>query len=203
MQQANVGAPIRRTEDQRLLTGTGTFVDDIKPQGLLHAAILRSPHAHARITSIDIAGALEIPGVVAVYTFEDIASNAKPIPMRMHRLPGLERFLQYPLARDKVRYVGEPIAIAIAESRYLAEDALDAIQVTYEPLQAVVDTREAMRDEVIIHEGCRHKPGRQSGRIHRGRGGGLSQRRVHAQGGAQDPSSHGQPPGDPWHSGLL
>ncbi len=152
MQQANVGAPIRRTEDQRLLTGTGTFVDDIKPQGLLHAAILRSPHAHARITSIDIAGALEIPGVVAVYTFEDIASNAKPIPMRMHRLPGLERFLQYPLARDKVRYVGEPIAIAIAESRYLAEDALDAIQVTYEPLQAVVDTREAMRDEVIIHE---------------------------------------------------
>ena len=152
MQQAHVGAAIRRTEDQRLLTGTGTFVDDIKLQGLLHAAILRSPHAHARITSIDIAGALEIPGVVAVYTFEDMASTAKTIPMRMHRLPGLERFLQYPLARDKVRYVGEPIAIAIAESRYLAEDALDAIQVTYEPLQAVVDTREAMRDEVIIHE---------------------------------------------------
>ena len=142
MDQTYIGAPIRRREDFRLLTGKATFTDDIKLPQMLHAAILRSPHAHARITSIDAARALAIPGVIAVFTFQDIASLAKPIPLRLYPLPGLEHFLQYPLARDKVRYVGEPVAVVVAESRYLAEDALDAMEVTYEPLPAVIDVRQ-------------------------------------------------------------
>ena len=82
MVQTYIGSPIRRKEDVRFLTGTGTFVDDIKLPDMLHAAIVRSPHAHARIKGIDATKALAIPGVVAVYTFEDIASVAVPIPMR-------------------------------------------------------------------------------------------------------------------------
>ncbi len=152
MVQTYIGAPIRRQEDVRFLTGKATFVDDVKVPGMLHAAILRSPHAHARIRSIETAGALAIPGVVAVLTFQDIAPLAKRIPIRLYPLPGLERYLQYPLARDTVRYVGEAVAVAIAESRYVAEDALDAIEVTYEPLPVVVDVREALRDEVLVQE---------------------------------------------------
>jgi aerobic carbon-monoxide dehydrogenase large subunit len=147
-----IGAPIRRREDFRLLTGKATFVDDVKLPQMLHAAVLRSPHAHARITSIDAAQAQAIPGVVAIFTFQDMALLAKPIPLRMYPLPGLERFLQYPLAQDKVRYVGEPVAIVVAESRYVAEDALEAMEVSYEPLPAVVDVRDALHHQTIIHE---------------------------------------------------
>ena len=120
MNQTYIGAPIRRREDLRLLTGKAAFTDDIKLPHMLHAAILRSPHAHARISSIDDARALAIPGVIVVFTFQDIAPLAKPIPLRLYPLPGLEHFLQYPLARDRVRYVGEPVAVVVAESRYLA-----------------------------------------------------------------------------------
>jgi carbon-monoxide dehydrogenase large subunit len=152
MDQNYIGAPIRRREDFRLLTGKATFTDDIKLPHMLHAAILRSPHAHARITSIDAASALALPGTIAVFTFQDIASWAKPIPLRLYPLPGLEHFLQYPLAQDRVRYVGEPVAVVIAESRYLAEDALDAMDVTYDPLPAVTDVRQSLQQQVIIHE---------------------------------------------------
>jgi carbon-monoxide dehydrogenase large subunit len=152
MVQTYIGAPIRRQEDVRFLTGRATFVDDIKLPHMLHAAILRSPHAHARITAIDSTQAQAMPGVVAVFAFHDIALFAKPIPIRLYPLPGLERFLQYPLARDRVRHVGDPVAIVVADSRYVAEDALDAIDVTYEPLPAVVDVRDALRPEVVLHE---------------------------------------------------
>jgi carbon-monoxide dehydrogenase large subunit len=152
MAQTYIGAPIRRREDVRFLTGKATFVDDIKLPYMLHAAILRSPQAHARITAIDASLALAIPGVVAVFTFQDIASYAKPIPIRLYPLEGLERFLQYPLAREKVRYVGEPVAVVVASSRYVAEDALDAMEVRYEPLPAVVRMPDALRDEVVLHE---------------------------------------------------
>ena len=114
MDQTYIGAPIRRREDFRLLTGKATFTDDIKLHHMLHAAILRSPHAHARITSIDAARALALPGTIAVFTFQDIAPLAKPIPLRLYPLPGLEQFLQYPLAQDRVRYVGEPVAVVVA-----------------------------------------------------------------------------------------
>ncbi len=152
MAQTYIGAPIRRREDVRFLTGKATFVDDIKLSHMLHAAILRSPQAHARIMAIDASLALAIPGVVAVFTFQDIASYAKPIPIRLYPLAGLERFLQYPLAREKVRYVGEPVAVVVASSRYVAEDALDAIEVRYESLPAVVRMPDALRDEVVLHE---------------------------------------------------
>ena len=152
MVQTYIGSPIRRKEDVRFLTGTGTFVDDIKLPDMLHAATLRSPHAHARIIGIDATKALTIPGVVAVYTFEDIASVARRIPMRVPPLGRLEEYNQYPLASDVARYVGDPVAVVIAESRYLAEDGLDAVEVTYEPLPAVTDISESLRDQVIIHE---------------------------------------------------
>ena len=152
MAQTYIGAPIRRREDVRFLTGKATFVDDIKLPHMLHAAIVRSPQGHARITAIDAAPALAIPGVVAVFTFQDIAPHVTPIPIRLYPLPGLERFLQYPLANDKVRYVGEPVAVVVASSRYVAEDALDAIEVHYEPLPAVVRIPDALRDDSVLHE---------------------------------------------------
>jgi carbon-monoxide dehydrogenase large subunit len=152
MDQTYIGAPIRRREDLRLLTGRATFTDDIKLPQMLHAAILRSPHAHARITAIDAAQAQAIPGVVAVFTFRDIAALAKPIPVRLYPLPGLEHFLQYPLAQDRVRYVGEAVAVIVAESRYVAEDAMDAMDVTYEPLPAITDVGEALHNQIVIHD---------------------------------------------------
>ncbi|HXH86446.1 MAG TPA: molybdopterin cofactor-binding domain-containing protein, partial [Nitrospira sp.] len=152
MVQTYIGAPIRRREDIRFLKGISKFVDDVKVPQMLHAAILRSFHAHAQIKSIKTATALAIPGVVDVITFADIAHLAKPIPIRAYALRGLERYLQYPLAREKVRYVGEPIAVAIAETRYVAEDALEAIEVSFEELPAVVSVHEALRDAVLVHE---------------------------------------------------
>jgi carbon-monoxide dehydrogenase large subunit len=147
-----IGAAIRRQEDPRLLSGQGVFVDDVKLPGTLHAAILRSPHAHARICSIDASKARAIAGVAAVVESKNIESIAKPIPARIYALPGLDRYLQFPLARDKVRYVGDPVAVVIAENPYLAEDALEEIEVTYEPLPAVVNVRDALRDQVLVHE---------------------------------------------------
>ena len=149
---------MRRKEDVRFLTGRATYVGDVKVPDALHAAVLRSPHGHARIRAIDTRQALKIPGVTAVFTFADIAPFSKGIRMRQIGsdtspiAAGLSRFLQHPLAEEKVRYVGEPVALAVAGSRYLAEDALDAIRVTYEPLPAVVDIRRALKDEVVIHE---------------------------------------------------
>lgn len=152
MDQTYIGAPIRRREDFRLLTGRATFTDDIKLPHMLHAAILRSPHAHARIHSINAAKARAIPGVAAIFTFGDLAAFAKPIPIRLYPLPGLEHFLQYPLASDRVRYVGDPVAVVVADNRYVAEDALDAMDVSYEPLPAVVDVDVALRQEIILHD---------------------------------------------------
>jgi carbon-monoxide dehydrogenase large subunit len=147
-----IGASVRRREDIRFLAGQAIFVDDVKLPDTLHAAILRSPHAHARIRSIDTSKARGIPGVAAVVEFSNIESFAKPIPIRIYALAGLDRYLQLPLARDKVRYVGDPVALVIAETPYLAEDALEEIEVSYEPLPAVVNIRDALRDEVLIHE---------------------------------------------------
>lgn len=147
-----VGAPLPRAEDARFLAGRGQYVDDLAFDGMVHAAILRSPVAHARITRIDTAPALDLPGILAVYTFPDIAAWAKPIPIRLGPLPGFERFLQRPLASDKVRYVGEPVAVVIAGTPYLAEDALDRLTVEFDELPAVVDRDGAARGDVLLHE---------------------------------------------------
>src|SRR5262245_41909556 len=119
MAQTYIGAPLRRREDVRFLPGKATLVDDVKLPHMLPAATLRSPQAHARIVAIDASRALAISGVAAVFTFQDMMAYAKPIPIRLYPLAGLERFLQYPLAHAKVRYVGEPVAVVVASSRYV------------------------------------------------------------------------------------
>ena len=152
MAQTYIGAPIRRGEDIRFLTGKATFIDDVKLPGMLYATVLRSPHAHARIKAVDVSEALKLTGVVGVLTFADLPAGVKPIPLRMYQLQGLDRFLQYPLARGKVGYVGEPVALVAAVDRYVAEDGADAIEVEYEPLEVVPDIEAALRGDVIIHE---------------------------------------------------
>src|SRR5512136_819011 len=141
-----VGQRVTRNEDPRLLTGQALFVDDVDLPGMLHAAFLRSDYAHARFKSIDAAAARSRPGVVAVYTAEDMGAFWKPGPLLVpapHSIKGLifNKRTQIPMARagDKARHVGEPMAVVIAESRYVAEDALADIVVDLEPLEAVAD----------------------------------------------------------------
>ncbi|ARQ03195.1 carbon monoxide dehydrogenase [Pseudorhodoplanes sinuspersici] len=134
------GQSVERVEDAALLTGRGRFVDDlgVRP-GTLHAAILRSPHAHATITAIRTDAARQMPGVVAILTGPDITANSASLPV------GVRAPIEcWPIAVDRVRYVGEPVAIAVAESRYLAEDALDLIEVDYETLPPVIDPLAAL-----------------------------------------------------------
>ena len=147
-----VGRSVPRVEDRRMLTGRARFVADIRLDGQLHAAILRSPVAHARLGAIDVSAALAMEGVVAVFTAADIAERERKIPIRLAPLPGFERFLQEPLARGKVRYVGEPVALVVADGEHRAEDAREAVAVDYDSLDAVVDFESAGSDEVIIHE---------------------------------------------------
>src|SRR2546423_3364269 len=116
----HVGRSLKRKEDLRLLTGRARYVADVILPRMLHAVIVRSPYAHARITGIHTEAARGAAGVAAVVTFADVAALAKPIPMRLSPLEELQRFLQYPLARDKGRYVGEPVAGGVARSRYAA-----------------------------------------------------------------------------------
>ena len=143
-----VGQCVRRNEDARLLTGRAQFVDDVRIPGMLHAAFLRSEHAHGRLRGVDLSKALQRPGVVAAFAADDLGDYWQPGPLLVPPPPiaGLEfnQATQVPLARGKVRYVGEPIAVVIAESRYVAEDALDDVVVDVEPLPAVVDLEGAL-----------------------------------------------------------
>src|SRR5919201_5079285 len=129
-----VGRPIERLEDVLFLRGRGQFVDDIDCVGLLHAVILRSALAHGTIRAIDTAAALARPGVHAVITAAEIGAPVPTIPLRQESLPVFKRFEQPVIAHGKVRYVGEPIAVVLAGSAALAEDALDAIALDIEPL---------------------------------------------------------------------
>jgi len=155
-----VGAAVRRREDPRLLRGDGRYVDDVKLPGLLHAAFLRSPHAHARIVGLRTAAARAMPGVVAVFTHADLARWLKPLPVFGAPPPGLAAAVrfelrqapQYALCRDRVRYVGEIVAMVVATSRAQAEDALERIEVDWEPLPAVVDMQAAAApDSPLVH----------------------------------------------------
>ena len=119
-----IGQEIERTEDFRFLTGRGTFVDDYEPAGLLHTAILRSSVPHGRINGIDASAALKIPGVHAVITAREIGDVIPRIPIRLAPIKGLDKYLQPVIAMDKVRYVGEPMAVIVADSRAIAEDAV-------------------------------------------------------------------------------
>src|SRR4030095_8186795 len=106
----------------------------------------------ALIRAIARGGPRAVPGVAWVFTLKDIGEMAVPVPMRMYKIPGLERYLQPLLAAEKVHYMGEPVAVAVAESRYVAEDALDAIEGGYEDLPEGHDIRAALRNEVLVHE---------------------------------------------------
>jgi len=144
-----IGQPIKRVEDARLLTGRGTFIDDHPPvANACHAAIVRSPHAHARILGYDVAAALARPGVVGVVTGADVAKSTKPFSVGV-----TAPVHYYCAATDRARFVGEPVAVVIARDRYLAEDAADAVTVDYEPLPVVTDPERALDpDAPILHE---------------------------------------------------
>ncbi len=155
------GSGIRRREDPRLITGQASYTDDIKLTGLAHVAILRSPHAHARIRSIDTAAAVQSPGVVAVYTGADTEGVLNPIPCAWVIPDSDVKAVAYPaIAKDVVRYVGDAVAVVVAENRYQAEDALELISVDYEPLPVVVNPEAALQDGAPqLHEDA---PGNQA-----------------------------------------
>ena len=147
-----LGASLLRKEDRRLLRGEACFAADVRLPGLLQAVVVRSPHAHARIVSIDISAAQERPGVAAVITAADLPPGLAPIPLRLTNVPGLERCLQSPLARDRVRYVGEPVAVVVATDRYRAEDAAQEVEVAYEPMPALASVEAALAAEApLLH----------------------------------------------------
>ena len=147
-----IGARIARNEDPRLLRGLGCFVADIHPPGVLQAAGLRSPHAHARIVSIDATQARALPGVHLVLTATDLGPLNQPTPLLIPHPALTHARTQLPLAADEVRYVGELIAFVIAEDRYVAEDAVDLIEVRYAPLPAVTELEAALADgSPLVH----------------------------------------------------
>ena len=140
------GASIKRSEDPRILTGAGRYVDDLKLPGMLHAAFVRSPMAHARVLSVDVSDARALPGVVAVLTGADLEAMLVPGPDSLAALMGWKgptpEFTL--LATEKVRLVGDPVAIVIAESRYLAEDGCELVEVEYDDLPPVVNATFAL-----------------------------------------------------------
>ncbi|HEY4384893.1 MAG TPA: xanthine dehydrogenase family protein molybdopterin-binding subunit [Ktedonobacteraceae bacterium] len=152
---AMLGTPIKRREDPRLITGQATYVDDMKLVGMLHMAVLRSPYGHARILRISTEAARQHPGVVAVYTAQDLQGHVGNIPVAAplppHITEGMGR--RGPLASEKVRFFGDPVAVVIADDRYTARDALDLIDIDYEPLPAAIDIEKAMLpDAPLLYE---------------------------------------------------
>ncbi len=138
-----VGRAMKRVEDPRLITGVASYVDDLRPPGLLHAAFLRSPHAHARVVGINTEAARQLPGVVGVFTGADVNAQCGTVPCASD-IPGLKAPVHTVLASDRVYFVGHPVAVVVARDRYVAVDALDAIEVEYDPLPAVTDPERAI-----------------------------------------------------------
>src|SRR5579863_4797332 len=144
-----IGAPVERIEDLRFLRGRGEFVGDLQREGMLHAAILRSPIAHGRLRVLDATAAHAMAGVRAVITAAEIGA-VPTIPLRLLPLPGTERFFQPVIAADRVRYVGEPIAVVLADSAALAEDGVGAIVLDIEELPPVADRRTSGQDDILL-----------------------------------------------------
>ncbi len=139
-----VGRAMKRVEDPRLIKGIGTYVDDLRLAGLVHASILRSPYAHARVTRIDVSAAQAVPGVVAVLTGADVNDKCGLVPCAAS-LPDLKAPKHTVLAGDRVYFVGHPVAVVVASDPYIARDAIDLIDVDYDPLPAVVNPEEAAK----------------------------------------------------------
>ena len=147
-----VGKAMKRKEDPRLIQGLAHYVDDIPLRGMLHAAVVRSPYAHARLGKIGSNAAASAPGVVAVLTGEDVRGRLGSVPVAAD-LPDLKVPPHPPLADGKVRYVGEPVAVVVADDSYRARDAADLVEVDYEPLDAVTDPEKALeKGAPLLHE---------------------------------------------------
>src|SRR5215210_7446616 len=154
MEERYVGTSVRRKEDPALLTGRANWTDNIKLPGMLHMDVLRSPHTHAKINELDVSRALERPGVVAAFTGEDLAGEwAISIPCGWPVTEDIKVPDHWPLARGEVNHVGEAVAVVIATDRYKARDALQFVEVDYEPMQAVVDVEQALEEgSPLVHE---------------------------------------------------
>jgi len=147
-----IGARVERAEDHELLSGKGVYVDDIDFPGMLHAYVVRSVHARAKILRIDPSAAKQAQGVVDVITFEDLGAVRK-LPLTIPH-PNLKPLTEFPLAKDQVRYVGEPVAVIVAESRHLAEDAAPLVEIDYEVLPGCIEIEKALApDAPLVHEG--------------------------------------------------
>ncbi len=142
--QRYTGSPVKRAEDPRILTGRGRYIDDVSLPGMLHAAFARSPFPHARVTSIDTNAARELPGVVAVYTGAEMESHLQRGPYGIQVLMGADTPSYSALATDKVRLVGDPVALVVAETRYIAEDAAELIEIDYDDLPAIASADDAL-----------------------------------------------------------
>jgi carbon-monoxide dehydrogenase large subunit len=149
-----VGQPVRRKEDANLLTGRASYVDDLTVPGMVWTAVVRSPHAHARIGGVDLSKALAADGVVAAFSGEDLAGDwAGPLPMAWPVTEDINNPPHWPLAKDKARDVGDGVAVVVAESRALAKDAAELVEVEYEVLPAVTDVEAALGDDApLVHE---------------------------------------------------
>ncbi|HYR13141.1 MAG TPA: xanthine dehydrogenase family protein molybdopterin-binding subunit, partial [Mycobacterium sp.] len=145
------GTRVPRVEDNRLLTGRGTFVDDVTRPGMLHACFVRSPFARAKINGIDASAALALPGVHAVFTADDLNPDVKEA---WHAVAGkdIQDTPRPPLADGEAKFVGDPVALVVAESRYVAEDAVELVDVDYEPLRAIADFTKAVNSDVVVHD---------------------------------------------------
>src|SRR3954468_10802544 len=149
-----MGQKVQRVEDQRFLRGKGRYADDVAVgPDTLHAAVLRSPHAHARIVDIDVSDVLDLEGVHAVWTHEDLTGPmAEPLPLLIPHPALTHGRTQYALAKDEVNYVGEAIAFVVADDRYVAEDAVARIRVEFDFLPAVVGVEAARAAEHLTHD---------------------------------------------------
>jgi 2-furoyl-CoA dehydrogenase large subunit len=144
-----VGQPIRRKEEDRLVRGKGIFVDDQKLTGMLHIRFVRSPYAHAKITRVDVSKAAALPGVICTLTGAEVKGMVSPF---IEIGPDVgQKIADYPMAVDKVVYQGEPVAAVVAETRMLAEDAAELVEVDYDPLPPVMSIEDALRDENLLH----------------------------------------------------
>ena len=150
-EELHVGRSTPRVEDARLVTGAARWTDAMHVPGALHLAVVRSPMAHANLLNVDVQAAAAAPGVVAAFTGADLVDGwAAPLPAGGPR--GAFVPDHWPLAVDRVRHVGDPVAVVVAENRHAAEDARELVDVDYEPLPAVPTVEAALRDETLVHE---------------------------------------------------
>ena len=149
-----VGQPVLRKEDPSLITGGGSFVDNMSLPGMLHLAVVRSPFAHARVVSVDLSEALGMPGVVGAWSGADLANDwAGPLPMVWPITEDIKTSDHWPLTKDKARFQGDGVAVVVADTRGRASDAAEAVRVEYEQLPAILDIEEAMKDgSPLVHD---------------------------------------------------